>query len=181
MFNIKKIVTVLCMLTKELGRLDKGKVCKILYYIDKIHLIEYGRFVSGDRYYKLPMGPIPTRILDILNDKEMLFPEEQEYLSKYLSISKDKKKYIECKREPDYTELSMSEKKVIKRVIKEYGHYSFPKLVDISHDEPAYIKAKPQEELSIYDMISDLPNDQKREVVEILKSQKETEKFLVNL
>jgi len=178
MFNINKIVTVLCMLTKELGRLDKGKVCKLLYYI---HLIEYGRFVSGDCYYKLPMGPIPTRILDILNDKEMLFPEEQEYLNKYLSISKDKKKYIECKREPDYTELSMSEKKVIKRVIKEYGHYSFPKLVDISHNEPAYIKAKPQEELSIYDMISDLPNDKKREVVEILKSQKETEKILSNL
>lgn len=181
MFNIKKIVTVLCVLSKELGRIDKGKVCKMLYYIDKIHLIEYGRFVTGDRYYKLPKGPIPTRILDILNSPEMRFSEEEQYLSKYLNISKDRNKCIEYKQEPDYSELSKSEKIVIKRVIKEYGHYSFPQLVDISHKEPAYLKAKPQEELSIQDMISDLPNDQKRELIEILKSQKETEKILSNL
>src|SRR6187549_461447 len=52
---------------KSPGGLDKYRACKLLFLADKYHLVKYGRTITGDVYYALPLGPAPTRTLNILN------------------------------------------------------------------------------------------------------------------
>ena len=102
--NIKKLVTVLDYLALKLGSIDKLKAVKLLYYIDKNHFIEYGRFVTNDTYLKLPYGPVPTRILDILNDNENnMFADEKKYLDKYINIDSNTNRNIKSKRKSPAT------------------------------------------------------------------------------
>lgn len=71
--NVKKIVTVLNYLASKIGPVDKLKVVKLLYFIDKRHFIQYGRFVTNDCYIKMPLGPVPSNVLDVIdNPDEML-------------------------------------------------------------------------------------------------------------
>lgn len=176
--NLKKVVTVLCFLTDELGPIDKLKACKLLYYIDKLHLIEYGRFVTGDIYFKLPLGPIPSQVLDIINEKKNLFEDEEEYFKKYLIIGSDKNRTIKCKSKPNFNELSESEIVIIRRVIDEYGRYSASRLVDISHKETAWQNASEHGEISAYDMVGSLPEERKKALVELLKEDEDNQKVL---
>lgn len=179
--NFKKVITVLSYITNELGPVDKLKACKLLYYIDKLHLIEYGRFVSNDVYFKLPYGPIPSQVLDILNDNKNLFEDEKDYLNKYIAIGNDQNKTIKCKNKPDLNELSESEVTIINRVVKEYGHYPSVKLIDISHKEPAWKNANEHEKISLYDLISELPGERKEALLELIKEDSYTNKALSHL
>jgi uncharacterized phage-associated protein len=179
--NFKKVVTILAYFTNEIGPVDKLKACKLLYFIDKLHLIEFGRFVTEDIYFKLPYGPVPSQVLDILNDKKNLFEDEKKYLQKYLSIGNDQNKTIKCKSEPDLNELSESETIIINRVIKEYGRYPSGKLIDIIHKEPAWENANEHEKISLYDMIGELPVERKETLIEIINEDNETKKALFHL
>ena len=61
------IIESLHYLLKLLNNADKLKLVKLLYFADKYHLLKYGRQISGDSYFALPYGPIPSGALDILN------------------------------------------------------------------------------------------------------------------
>ena len=167
--DIKKLTTLLAYLSEKLGPTTKLKAVKLLYFIDKAHLLEYGRFVTDDTYVKLPYGPVPTRILDIINEKEALFENEKTYLNQYLKIENNKNRTMHCKKTPDLEELSKSELKVIDQVIAQYGKLSLGKLLDESHKEKAWLNAEPHNDLSIEDMISDLPQEKKKELAPPLK------------
>lgn len=179
--NFKKVITILSYIASELGPVDKLKACKLFYYIDKLHLIEYGRFVSNDIYFKLKLGPVPSQILDIINDKKNLFDDEKAYLNKYLSIGNDLNKTIKSKTKPDLNELSDSEMIIVNRVIKEYGRYSAATLVNITHKEPAYEKASERGKISIHDLISELSEERKNALLELIKEDSETNKALAHL
>jgi len=176
--NIKKITTILAYLADKLGKITKLQAIKLLYFIDKLHLIDFGRFVTNDTYIKLPYGPVPTKILDIINSETNLFDDEEEYLFKYLDIAKNIYRTITCKKKPDLSELSKSEIAIIDRVIQDYGKYSGAQLVDIAHREPAWIKAGQHDALSIEDMIEGLPDERKNELMANIEEDKETKIIL---
>jgi uncharacterized phage-associated protein len=172
--NIRKIVTILNYLSTKLVSLDKLKAVKLLYFIDKLHLLEYGRFVTDDVYIKMKYGPVPTRILDIINDSDNLFNDDKKYLNKYINIDSNNFKNITSKKSPDLNELSKSEIKIIDKVLEEYGKFSSNKLIDISHKEYAWINAQNQDPLNFDDIIIDLPEDKKEELLEHYREYKET-------
>jgi len=58
---------------KETQR-DMLKVFKILWFADLSHMKKYGRFITEDNWAKMPLGPVPSRLYDIVkgirgNDK----------------------------------------------------------------------------------------------------------------
>ncbi|MBU0701918.1 SocA family protein [bacterium] len=177
--NIKKITTVLCYLSNKLGAIDKLKTIKLLYYIDKQHLLEYGRFITNDTYVKMPYGPVPTKILDIINEPEInLFDEDKKYFNEYISIQlDDRKRTITSKKIPDITELSKSEIKTIENILSTYGDYKGGELIDITHQEKAWQNAAHNDNLAIEDMISELPEDKRKKLLIYLQENTETKKF----
>jgi Protein of unknown function (DUF4065) len=53
------------------GRIDDPtfhSIGKLMYFSDKTSLERYGRFISGDDYYAMKWGPVPTHTYDLLKE-----------------------------------------------------------------------------------------------------------------
>lgn len=137
-FKPDKFVNAVAYFALRCPDVTKLKVCKLLFYADKEHLLRYGRPIVGDRYYQLPYGPIPTRGLDILRGKSL--PAEEALLEKYVSVVDAK---IFPKRNPDKKVFSKSDLEIMEDICSRYGHLSANQLMRLSHKEPSYIKANP--------------------------------------
>ena len=140
--DIIKVITILNYLSIKIKKISKLEAIKLLYYIDKEHLLKYGRFVTGDEYHKCPYGPVPTFILDFINDPEIhLEKEDLDYLNKFISFSSDKYRIMTSKEAPDLDELSDSEQEIIDFVLEKYSDFR-NNLIDLTHDEYAYKETK---------------------------------------
>lgn len=145
-------------------------------------MIQYGRFVTNDTYIKLPYGPAPTRILNIINEIESLFDDEIEYITEYMDIdTHNSHRTMTSKKEPDLMELSKSEIIICDDIIDKYGHLPAMDLVHKSHEEYAYIHTEELGNISVKDMIHDLPDDEKDELIEYLKEQYFANQYLYGL
>jgi hypothetical protein len=62
------------------------KAYKLLWLADRYHLRQYGRTITGDTYFALPLGLIPSDAKNILEKKETnLFPEWKRFEEKLSS------------------------------------------------------------------------------------------------
>ena len=176
--DIKKIVSILNFLSQRVNYLTKLKAAKLLYFADKEHLIQYGRSITNDRYIKMKYGPVPTRILNIINypDEYLLESENRKYLHTFLIFSEDKRKTINSKLKPDLNELSKSEIKVLDHIIKKYGHFTASKLIKISHKEYAYKNAADGDFLLVSDIVHDLKKEHREELLRVI-AEKNQEDF----
>ena len=83
MTETTKIVQALCYFLTKIKRADKLRLVKLLFLADKYHLIHYGRTVTNDEYWAMPLGPVGTTTKDILTlDPDFLDREEYEYTKK---------------------------------------------------------------------------------------------------
>ena len=67
-YSSTKAKAIILYLAKKLRdedlKADNHKVFKIIYAADRRHLIDWGRPVLGDTYYKFNAGPAPTALYD---------------------------------------------------------------------------------------------------------------------
>ena len=150
-FDLDKFVaSVHYLADKGVSELDKYKICKLLFFADKYHLVRFGRPIIGDRYCLLPHGPIPSHALDLLNSfinssNGEESGEEVRILSEIFVLEK---KYVyprfSSKRKmtkDDLDALSKSDKQALDNVIKEFGDKGFYELKSLTHAVYAYRKA----------------------------------------
>jgi uncharacterized phage-associated protein len=109
------------------------KICKLLYFADKAHLLEYGRPIIGDTYYKLKDGPIPTKGLDMLRGR--IGPANQALVHEAFQVQG---LHVIPRREPDMSVFSRSDVKILALIKDQLGEMSAFQLRKLSHDEHAY-------------------------------------------
>lgn len=63
--KLKAIILYFSINTKYLG---KVKLMKLIYFLDFMHLKNYGRPVTYDNYVNLEHGPIPSTIKNLIDD-----------------------------------------------------------------------------------------------------------------
>ncbi len=172
--DIKKIVSILNFLSQRVNYFTKLKAAKLLYFADKEHLIQYGRSITDDRYIKMKYGPVPTRILNIINypDEYLMEPDNRKYLHTFLTFSEDKRRTINSKLDPDLDDLSKSEIRVLEHVIKQYGHFTASELIKISHKEFAYQNASDGDFLFVGDIVHGLKKEHREELLRFIAEQK---------
>jgi uncharacterized phage-associated protein len=68
----RTVAAIVYLALRKVPELTKWKICKLLYLADRMHLARYGRPITGDVYYALPWGPIPSYTLDALDDENPL-------------------------------------------------------------------------------------------------------------
>src|SRR5437899_12988053 len=77
-FDVEKASAALLYLaSRDLPAFDKGKACKLLFLADKLHLVRYGRPITGDHYWALEHGPVPSTVLNLINDVEKKQPSNR--------------------------------------------------------------------------------------------------------
>ena len=62
----KKLIEAMVFFSKNTKWCGSIKLFKLLYFLDMLHFRETGRSVTGLEYTALPMGPVPTDLLDEL-------------------------------------------------------------------------------------------------------------------
>lgn len=137
-FRADKVVSAVAYFALKCPGLTKLKVCKLLFYADKGHLLRYGRPITGDRYYRLPYGPVPTRAYDILKGNSD--PAETALFDRYVSVVGNN---IFPRRNPDLKAFSKSDLEVLRETCERYGQMSASELASLSHKEPGYVKTSP--------------------------------------
>ena len=129
--------------SQDIPELTKYKICKLIFLADKLHLVKYGRIITGDKYCALPNGPVPSRTLNLLNAviEGDLKTEEAKALSDSLELDRRFENPRFKAKEFDASELSQSDVMAIDKTIADYGHMAFGELKAITHSMFAYESA----------------------------------------
>jgi uncharacterized phage-associated protein len=142
----KAIAAITFFASQNLPELTKGKIDKLLFLADKLHLVRYGRTVTGDWYAALRNGPVPSRtdnLLDALEDGIHGYPELSE-LAEHIDLDRRFEYPRIVGRGPSAIiteQLSESDIEALNRIVELFGHRTFFELRAITHQSPAWEKA----------------------------------------
>lgn len=141
----KAIAAVSYLAQADLPDLTKGKIDKLLFLADKLHLVSTGRPITGDCYAALPHGPVPSNtdnLLDAFEAGEYCIDCLQLVNEVRLDARFQYPHFVKNTDSPTTTQdLSVSDQRVLDQILRQYGSKSFSELRSITHEMPAYEKA----------------------------------------
>jgi uncharacterized phage-associated protein len=134
----RKIIQALNCFAQHQGdkTISKMKVYKLLWLADRYHLRQYGRTITGDTYYALPLGLVPSDAKNILEEKSTKFPVNRGEISAYLAIL-DKNNYKSLK-ETNLKVFSKTDIKVINLILDTFNDRDQFELSEYSHLFPEW-------------------------------------------
>lgn len=136
--NTKKIIQALTYLAYNMPEyvLDDMKAYKLLWLADRCHLRKNGRTITGDKYFAMPRGVVPTDAKHLLDGEQTVLENPDGYFDKWI-IKIENHKY-KALRAPEIAEFSDSDIEVLDEVISQYGNFSRHELSDLSHKYPEW-------------------------------------------
>lgn len=144
-FEFQKAKAALLFLADQnVPELTKGKVCKLFFLADQHHLVRHARPITGDRYAAIEHGPVPSRMLDLLDSVEAESGTTREAIELAKAIVLDRSfryPHIQRNEPPHLENLSTSDIESLSEVIREFGGKSFTELRRLTHEMPAYLEA----------------------------------------
>jgi len=163
--------------------LTKLKISKLLFFVDKLHLQRYGRPVTGDVYYAMQHGPVPSVSLNVMNEAisgEPSYPgitEETsvELFADLIFIDRDgQHPLFKAKREPEVDIFSEAEFEVLKEVAEKLGSLSASNLIEKTHDDAAWKRTAENSEIDFRLFLEDLDPERKKALLELLEHDQES-------
>ena len=110
---------------------------KLLWLIDRYSLRHFTQSVTGDTYYAMPYGPVPTDAKSLLENEGTHLTNNPEYQSKY--IRPDVVHHIFTSvQSPDMNVFSESDIESMDKVWDTYKKTSTQDLVSMSHEFPEW-------------------------------------------
>ena len=137
--STKKIIQALAYLAnKEEGKvIDNMKAYKLLWLADRLHLRQTGRTVTGDAYYALPHGIVPSDAKCILEGVKTKLQNPKGYSEKYLEPVDNY--HYKALADADIMVFSDSDQEALDKVYQLYGRMDGKQLSDLSHQYPEWI------------------------------------------
>src|SRR3984885_16355838 len=135
----KALAAITFLASQGVPALSKGKLCKLVFLTDKYHLVRFGRPVTGDCYYAIPNGPVPSAILRRLDALE---EKRDDQLGPLLQLDTTYAyPRISTKKPVGLENLSESDIIALRRTLDLFGKMTFDELRDLTHGMPAYDRA----------------------------------------
>ena len=123
--NREKIRETILYIASRVSNPTLHTIFKIMYFADKQHLGDYGRFITGDTYIAMEYGPVPSLAYDMTKDAREFS----------LSYGIEVRGYhIIAQRDANIGLLSESDTECLDIAIERYGNKTFGELTDESHD-----------------------------------------------
>ncbi len=115
-------------------------VVKAAYFADKTHVKEFGRPIIGDEYRAAAFGPLPQVVYGLLCFKpiEVLSASSNGRLPFRVTDTYE----VKPEREANLRHLSVSDQKALEHGAAMVQDKSFDELYDLTHEDPAYLKAE---------------------------------------
>lgn len=112
------------------------KAYKLLWLADRNHLRQYGRTITGDSYYAMPFGIVPSDAKCILEGTKTKLKNPKGYSARFiLHADEHRFKVIAA---PDVNVFSESDQAALDRVLSVYGSYDALQLSELSHQFPEW-------------------------------------------
>ena len=108
----------------NIPNVDRHKLYKILYFAEQIHLIRYGKPITGDAYIKMDYGPVPSYIKDKVEKNR---DPDDSVISNGI--------YVVANEYPDMDELSESDIECLDESISANRDKKFAELTRESHKQ----------------------------------------------
>lgn len=126
--------------------LGKVKLMKLFYYLDFNHVKQYGTSVTGDEYFHLEKGPIPTTIMTMISELAQ-DPESSKLSSDFYLETPQGTRMLRVKPLRDFTEedeklFTESELEILKEVTAKFGNDSTDQIIESSHAESPWTETK---------------------------------------
>lgn len=140
--DTKKIIQSMTYLAAHQpnNTIDNRKAYKLLWLADRYHLRKYGRTITGDTYYAMPYGIVPSDTKCLLEGKKTKMSNPSGYKNKYIaSVNSHQFKAIS---EPDLKIFSDSDQNALDLVLDVFGHLDALQLSELSHHFPEWLYFK---------------------------------------
>lgn len=139
--DTKKIIQALAFFAyhQPNHKLDNMKAYKLLWLSDRYQLRHSGRFLSGDKYFAMPFGPVPSDAKNILEGKPTIKTTDINYVNEYLKLNG---KRFEAVKNPDLRAFSISDREVLNQVLNLFGEMTSQQLSALSHQFPEWLAYK---------------------------------------
>lgn len=126
---------------------DRLKLNKLLFYADFAHFKYHGRSITGLSYRAIPYGPVPSsydRLFSWLQQKDLI-----QINWDHVDQGAGRERFTSM-REPDGTIFSEDELASMDAVLEEFGAMPSWDLVNISHQEKAWLELAASREMISY-------------------------------
>ena len=133
----KAIQSVLRLLHRNGGSMDKLKLIKLIFFADREHVVRFGRPIVGGDYYAMKLGPVSSDLRDDVDKSASTEEYPFEIRGDYNLIAKEA-----C----DEDWLSESDLEILDEVYSKFGHIDSVKLGLFSHNFKAWKNNEPPEE-----------------------------------
>jgi uncharacterized phage-associated protein len=140
--NRRKTVEAVDFVARHWSGVTQYYLCKILYFADKNHCLDWGRTITGDRYVAMDHGPVPSRVYEMLKPASGEEDELLDLFSRRLTFALEGNKiHLYSKGEENFPSLSESDMGCLRDAIDFCRPLSFSKLRTVAHDELAWKRA----------------------------------------
>jgi uncharacterized phage-associated protein len=131
----EKVVNALAYFSSKCTGTTKMKVCKLLYYSDKEHLLRYGRPITGDKYVRMQWGPTPSAGLNLLRGTAPT--RLKAMFQAKVSVHGNEVRNLTS---ADLNVFSRSDIQVMDEIVERYGRMTAAQLSKLSHKEATWLK-----------------------------------------
>jgi uncharacterized phage-associated protein len=138
-------------------------LAKVMFFADRDHLRKYGRPITGDTYFAMGDGPVPSRIYDMVKDRLDLFGDPEAIVSGICIDKNAKYRRVYALRDPDLDVFSETDVAELDAAIEFCRKRSFPTLSNLTHQEPAWREASENGAMNLELLVD---KDQREEVRE---------------
>lgn len=142
MNTTKKIIQALAYIAYQQPghKVNSMKAYKLLWLADRFHLRQFGRTITGDVFFALPHGVVPSDAKNVVEHQITHIPTDEEYRNKY--IKRLGKYSYQAITEPDIMVFSDSDQEALDKILQAYGTLDQYKLEELSHKFPEWLAYK---------------------------------------
>lgn len=137
LFDNEKAVNALLYIARALPHGGTHKLFKVLYFAERQHLATYGASILSDNFVRLPNGPVPANVYDLVKAVrgELALPLDKAFeASLKARLSAPNPKEIKALTAPDEDYLAETERECLDAAIAYCRPFSFGALSEVSHD-----------------------------------------------
>ena len=143
-YNDKKAVQAAAIFTQlEGGTIDKYKLCKLLYYLERQTILTTGQPLFQSELFSVPLGPISSEVNDGINSVspspkfKVIYDEDQfeNWIDHFYKISTKK---LGLLNDPGDDMLSEADIELIKEISEKFSGWGFKQLKEFFHGLPEH-------------------------------------------
>jgi uncharacterized phage-associated protein len=136
--NYQKTLEAILYVLKKNQTLHVYNLMKVLFEADKVHLNLYGRPVTGDTYYKLDFGTVPSAAYNMVKfDQSVL-----EHLTDDSYPISRTRNILVAERDANKNLFSETDMEALDAGLEKYGNLPFGAVKELNHQEKCWIESQ---------------------------------------